>query len=80
MEAVAQKIRMTKPSKSTAKPAEWSVDIMRSKQALAYVYFEPDPDNESRRAVMNRLTYDEVRRIAVNIGRLPALLGADKYR
>jgi hypothetical protein len=44
--------------------------------ALAYVYFEPDPNNESRRAVMNRLTREEARRIAVNIGRLPALLGA----
>jgi hypothetical protein len=47
-----------------------------SGQALAYVYFEPDPNNESRRAVMNRLTREEARRIAVNIGRLPPLLGA----
>jgi hypothetical protein len=47
-------------------------------QALAYVYFEPDPDNESRRAVMNRLTRDEARRVAVNIGRLPSLLRAGR--
>jgi hypothetical protein len=69
-------------------PAPWFIDendesfVIKdsSGQALAYVYFEPDPDNESRRTVMSRLTRDEARRVAVNIGRLPALLGADKYR
>jgi hypothetical protein len=63
-------------------PAPWYVDESEenfvihdaSGQPLAYVYFEPDPNNESRRAVMNRLTREEARKIAANIGRLPALL------
>jgi hypothetical protein len=49
-------------------------------QVLAYVYFEPDPNNDSRRRIMNRLTHDEARRIASNIARLPALLKADTNR
>jgi hypothetical protein len=65
-------------------PAPWFVDELEecfvikdaSGQPLAYVYFEPHPNNESRRAVMNRLTREEARRIAMNIGKLPALLGA----
>jgi hypothetical protein len=51
-----------------------------SGQVLAYVYFEPDPNNDTRRRIMNRLTHDEARRIAVNIAKLPALLEEDKSR
>jgi hypothetical protein len=63
-------------------PAPWYVDELEGSfvakdangQALAYVYFEADPNNESRRAIMHRLTREEARRIAANIGRLPTLL------
>jgi hypothetical protein len=63
-------------------PAPWYVDELEesfvikdsSGQALAYVYFETDPNNESRRTIMNRLTREEARRIAASIGRLPTLL------
>jgi hypothetical protein len=47
-------------------------------QRIAFIYFEPDPKNDTRRTVMNRLTHDEARRIAANIAKLPALIEEDK--
>lgn len=41
---------------------------------VAFVYFERN--DERRAAMIDRMTYDEARRIAVNVARLPGLLGA----
>jgi len=59
-------------------PPPWSVDeteacfIVKDSvgQKLAYVYFENEP---GRRSVANLLTKDEVRRIAANVAKLPAV-------
>jgi hypothetical protein len=61
-------------------PPPWSADKIPSGyvvrdangQALAYVYSR-DNDDEARQAKV--LTKDEARRIALNVARLPELLG-----
>jgi K+/H+ antiporter YhaU regulatory subunit KhtT len=61
-------------------PAPWRADkipggdVVRdaNKQALAYVYSR---DNEAEARQAKTLTKDEARRIAINVARLPALLG-----
>jgi len=41
---------------------------------VAFVYSERN--DERRAAMIDKMTYDEARRIAVNMARLPGLLGA----
>ena len=61
-------------------PPPWSVEELEAcfivtdnaGQKLAYVYFEDEP---GRRAAAKLFERDEARRIAVNIAKLPELLG-----
>ena len=61
-------------------PPPWTVEALdggfkivdANEQALAYVYGHADPRDAQ---IANSLTFDEARRIASNIAKLPDLLG-----
>jgi hypothetical protein len=62
-------------------PPPWSVEKLDScfvvedanRQALAYMYFEKEPQSRFRRSEL--LTRDEAQHIAATFARLPELLG-----
>ena len=62
-------------------PAPWSVEqipggykvLDATGQALAYVYAT---DTQAQAHIAKVLTFDEARRIALNVAKLPGLLGA----
>ena len=70
---------MTEPQSRRRFPRPWHVEegpaalvvVDASGQKLCYVYFEGEG---GRRAAAKLLTYDEARRNAANIARLPDLL------